>query len=344
MAVRHRRSRRRATRCVRCWPMPRRGNGPRGVQRRPRFARPGGGARLRGPPRRPARWCRRRRPRSAVRFGHGRRDGSRDVHPPGPRSRRGALRSGHTERRRPGGRRPDRAVCDARRLRDGARGRPRPARSHPRRPGRTGAAGARPRLRHPLAGRDAAAPRIRYARPFLGSIPRARPKTPVAALGLRRWVDPHNADRSYARVRARALLVEAERVLGPGVGAALARSADLLRDDADLLDDLAGTRHTGPTWTTRPRSQRAQLRCPPPCVDGSCDTWRWPPARARAASPPRTSPPSMPLSSTGAAKEQSTCPVPGVAQRVDGVLRFGARDLDPVARRGQAAPGRRGAP
>ena len=48
-----------------------------------------------------------------------------------------------------------------------------------------------------------------------------------------------NSDRAYARVRARQALAYLEGDLGPGIAEALVRSADLLRDDADLLDDLA---------------------------------------------------------------------------------------------------------
>ena len=77
-----------------------------------------------------------------------------------------------------------------------------------------------------------------FARPLL-SITRAKTENACREQGLTWWVDPHNADQSYTRVRARALLAEAERVLGPGVGAALARSAAQLRADADLLDALA---------------------------------------------------------------------------------------------------------
>jgi tRNA(Ile)-lysidine synthase len=40
-------------------------------------------------------------------------------------------------------------------------------------------------------------------------------------------------------VRARRLLATLEADLGPGFGAALARSADLLREDADYLESLA---------------------------------------------------------------------------------------------------------
>lgn len=54
------------------------------------------------------------------------------------------------------------------------------------------------------------------------------------------WLDPHNADRAYARTRVRLdalpALVDS---LGPDVVDGLARSAALLRDDADALDVLA---------------------------------------------------------------------------------------------------------
>jgi len=56
------------------------------------------------------------------------------------------------------------------------------------------------------------------------------------------WDDPHNADPRYARVRVRrSVLPLLERELGPGVAAALARTAAGLRDDADALDTLART-------------------------------------------------------------------------------------------------------
>jgi len=77
-----------------------------------------------------------------------------------------------------------------------------------------------------------------YIRPLLGV---ARTTTAVACeeAGLTAWVDPHNSDPAYGRVRARALLPVLEAELGRGTVAALARSADLLREDADALDDLA---------------------------------------------------------------------------------------------------------
>ncbi len=48
-----------------------------------------------------------------------------------------------------------------------------------------------------------------------------------------------NEDPAFTRVRARRALADLERDLGPGVAAALARTASLLRDDADHLDALA---------------------------------------------------------------------------------------------------------
>jgi len=81
-------------------------------------------------------------------------------------------------------------------------------------------------------------------RPLLG-LSRAETVAACAALGLDPWHDPTNDPAAgdagapaRSRVRARVLPV-LERELGPGVAAALARSADLLREDADALDALA---------------------------------------------------------------------------------------------------------
>jgi tRNA(Ile)-lysidine synthase len=80
-----------------------------------------------------------------------------------------------------------------------------------------------------------------YRRPFL-SIERAVTKAACADLGLTVWDDPHNVDPAFARARVRAdLLPMLEEVLGPGVAAALARTASLARDDADALDLWAAT-------------------------------------------------------------------------------------------------------
>lgn len=80
--------------------------------------------------------------------------------------------------------------------------------------------------------------RDRYVRPLL-ALPRATTLAACAAYGIAPWHDPHNSDDSFRRVRARRLLATLETELGPGFGAALARSADLLREDADYLETLA---------------------------------------------------------------------------------------------------------
>ena len=89
-----------------------------------------------------------------------------------------------------------------------------------------------------LTGMAAAAGTCR--RPLLG-LRRDQSAAACAALGLQPWDDPHNADRRYARVRVRLDALPAlEAALGPGVAAALARTAGQLRADADALDELAG--------------------------------------------------------------------------------------------------------
>jgi tRNA(Ile)-lysidine synthase len=75
-------------------------------------------------------------------------------------------------------------------------------------------------------------------RPLLG-VTRAQCRASLEAQGLTWWDDPMNEDPAYARVRARRAVSDLERDLGPGVASALARTADLLREDADHLDHLA---------------------------------------------------------------------------------------------------------
>lgn len=78
-----------------------------------------------------------------------------------------------------------------------------------------------------------------YRRPLLG-LGREGTDAACRAEGIDVWADPHNTDPSYARVRVRRdVLPVLETHLGPGVADALARTARLLRDDADALDDLA---------------------------------------------------------------------------------------------------------
>ncbi len=78
-----------------------------------------------------------------------------------------------------------------------------------------------------------------YIRPMLG-LDRQITRLACAENGITPWDDPHNSDLSYARVRVRQEVLPAlERNLGPGIIDALARSAKILREDADALDQIA---------------------------------------------------------------------------------------------------------
>ncbi|MDR0991118.1 MAG: tRNA lysidine(34) synthetase TilS [Propionibacteriaceae bacterium] len=57
--------------------------------------------------------------------------------------------------------------------------------------------------------------------------------------GLEPWQDPMNDDPHYRRVQVRQALADLDRLLGPGLAQALARTADLARQDADWLDQQA---------------------------------------------------------------------------------------------------------
>ena len=77
-----------------------------------------------------------------------------------------------------------------------------------------------------------------YRRPLL-DVGRADTVTACQVEGLDFWEDPHNLDPAFARSRVRhTVLPLLEEELGPGVAAALARTADQLREDSDLLDGL----------------------------------------------------------------------------------------------------------
>ena len=78
-----------------------------------------------------------------------------------------------------------------------------------------------------------------YLRPLLG-LRREQTRAACSALGLAAWQDPQNSDPGFARTRVRQqILPMMEELLGPGITEALARTADLLRADADALDTLA---------------------------------------------------------------------------------------------------------
>ena len=78
-----------------------------------------------------------------------------------------------------------------------------------------------------------------YRRPML-DVSRDETVTACQVEGIDYWDDPHNADPAYTRSRVRhRVLPLLEDELGPGVAATLARTADQLREDAELLDALA---------------------------------------------------------------------------------------------------------
>lgn len=103
-------------------------------------------------------------------------------------------------------------------------------------------------------------------RPLL-AVTRAQTWQACADQGLEPWQDPHNSDERYARVRARLAVDDLGTRLGAGVVQGLARSADLLRDDADALDAAAEAAYLElgePPWeagrlTGVPRALRTRL-------------------------------------------------------------------------------------
>jgi tRNA(Ile)-lysidine synthase len=76
-----------------------------------------------------------------------------------------------------------------------------------------------------------------YRRPLL-DLPRAVVHASLPA-GIEVVDDPHNHDERFTRVRVRKhVLPVLERELGPGIAAALARTASLARADAEALAEL----------------------------------------------------------------------------------------------------------
>ena len=82
-----------------------------------------------------------------------------------------------------------------------------------------------------------------FLRPLL-DITRAQTEAACRADGIEWWEDPHNSDPRFilARIRHRVMPV-LERELGPGIAQALARTADLLREDVTSLDERAEHLH-----------------------------------------------------------------------------------------------------
>ena len=76
-------------------------------------------------------------------------------------------------------------------------------------------------------------------RPFL-SLRRSATEQVLQDIDVPWWSDPHNTDRVFVRPRIRHdVMPVLEDALGPGVAEALARTAELVREDADYLDQQA---------------------------------------------------------------------------------------------------------
>lgn len=104
-------------------------------------------------------------------------------------------------------------------------------------------------------------PRTRglFVRPFI-ALSRADTLAACTAYGIVPWEDPHNADPTFRRVRARTVVRILEEQLGPGIAEALARSAEMLREDADYLEERA--RAARASLGTSPYSAAALLSLP----------------------------------------------------------------------------------
>lgn len=78
-----------------------------------------------------------------------------------------------------------------------------------------------------------------YLRPLL-AITRNETESACREFGLDFWSDPHNFNNAFTRVRVRQEVIPyLEEHLDPGISKALVRTAALLRDDADALDQWA---------------------------------------------------------------------------------------------------------
>jgi tRNA(Ile)-lysidine synthase len=78
----------------------------------------------------------------------------------------------------------------------------------------------------------------RLLRPLLG-LRRRQTEQACRDWGLVPWADPMNVDFRHRRPRVRAALGTLDGALGPSLSEALARTAELCAEDADLLDELA---------------------------------------------------------------------------------------------------------
>ncbi|MCW2830718.1 MAG: tilS [Aeromicrobium sp.] len=100
----------------------------------------------------------------------------------------------------------------------------------------------------------------RWRRPFL-TLRRSDTEQICHAHGLEWWTDPHNSDPAFRRSRIRSEVMPLlEDVLGGGVAAALARTADQLRSDSAYLDEIAAS-VADPLDVSLLRSLAPPIRC-----------------------------------------------------------------------------------
>ncbi|WP_369206593.1 tRNA lysidine(34) synthetase TilS [Streptomyces sp. PU-14G] len=169
-------------------------------------------------------------------------------------------------------------------------------------------------------------PQGRYRRPFLG-VDRQTTRKACMVQSLPVWDDPHNTDPAYTRSRVRHEALPAlEKALGKGVIEALARTAQLSRDDADALD----------AWTDD--AERAVLRTPQQAASPE-DTYETAPG-PRVEEMPETAPgprvEEMPETAPGPRSEADPVAVPGSQAGSDAAAGAVARAVaaqpgDPVA-------------
>ncbi|WEV26909.1 tRNA lysidine(34) synthetase TilS [Streptomyces sp. 71268] len=159
----------------------------------------------------------------------------------------------------------------------------------------------------------------RYRRPFL-HLDRQTARRACLAQSLPVWDDPHNADPAFTRSRVRhEALPMLEKALGKGVVEALARTAQLSRDDADALDAWAAEAEAVARAARPVPKDRATV-----------------PTRPTAPSHPTPRPASAPPGARAAVRPTADAPaggpspVPSVAPPVDAAPAAGASPASPT--------------
>lgn len=128
----------------------------------------------------------------------------------------------------------------------------------------------------------------RYRRPFL-DVDRQTARKACLIQALPVWDDPHNADPAYTRSRLRRGLPALEKALGKGVVEALARTAQLSRDDADALDAWAADAEGSVLDDSGSLDIAALFALPPRCAAGCCAGRSSAPVHRPVRSSPATS-------------------------------------------------------